>query len=179
MSSRAFVRGVTVGGILSCALGAGVGVASAAYLGPDGGVTTSGGGTASFSASGFDPGSSVTVVVTSCGVSRTSTVTADADGSFTAATTGAGTTSYSATGTNPDGSAATVTTSAVLDAACTVAAVGGSGATGGTGTGTSGAGLPFTGFAAGAAGVLGLGLVGGGTVLIAASRRRRQPEINS
>jgi hypothetical protein len=180
MSSRTFVRGMTVGGVLFCALGAGVGVASAAYLGPDGGVTTSGGGTASFSASGFDPGSSVTIVVTSCGVSHTSTVTAAADGSFTAATTGAGTTTYSATGTNPDGSAATVTTSAVLDAACTVAAVGGTGATGATGgTGTSGTGLPFTGFAAGAAGVLGLGLVGGGTVLIVASRRRRQTEINS
>ncbi len=177
MSSRTLVRSATVGGVLICALGAGAGAASAAYLGADGGVTTFGGGAADFTAGGFDPGSSVTVVVTSCGVSHTSTVTAGADGSFTASTSGAGTTSYSATGTNPDGSAATVTTSAVLDAACTVAAVGGTGASGGTGT--SGSGLPFTGFAAGTAGVLGLGLVAGGTVLIVASRRRRQSEIDS
>ena len=120
MARTSLVRVAAGGGVLVVALAAGSGIASAAPYGGSSasGVTTSGGGAATFTGSGFGPGTAVTLTVTYCGSSHTYNTTADSNGGISVLTTGAGQTSYSATGPDGDGLPLTETSSAVLDATC-------------------------------------------------------------
>jgi len=120
MARTSLVRVAAGGGVLVVALAAGSGIASAAPYGGSSasGVTTSGGGAATFTGSGFGPGTAVTLTDTYCGSSHTYHTTAGSNGGISVLTTGAGQTSYSATGTDGDGLPLTETSSAVLDATC-------------------------------------------------------------
>jgi hypothetical protein len=172
MARRSLVRGAAAGGVLFLALAAGTGIASAAdpYGGSSAsGVTTSGGGEATFTGNGFFPGTAVALTVTSCGITSNLSGTAANDGSVAIPTSGAGQTTFTATGVDGSHQPLTETSSAVLDATCSGAAGGG----GGSGSG-GGGGLPFTGFEVGAASVLGIGAIGAGVIVIVASRRRRR-----
>ena len=201
MARTSLVRVAAGGGVLVVALAAGSGIASAAPYGGSSasGVTTSGGGAATFTGSGFGPGTAVTLTVTYCGSSHTYKTTADSNGGISVLTTGAGQTGYSATGTDGDGLPLTETSSAVLDATCPGGggvspggggvspggggvspggggvSPGGGGAGGGL-NGTGGGVLPFTGFEVGAASAIGLGAIGAGTAVVIISRRRRRGE---
>ena len=184
MARTSLVRVAAGGGVLVVALAAGSGIASAAPYGGSSasGVTTSGGGAATFTGSGFAPGTAVTLTVTYCGSSHTYNTTARSNGGISVLTTGAGQTSYSATGTDGDGLPLTETSSAVLDATCPGGggvSPGGGGVSPGTGGGVNGTGggvLPFTGFEVGAASAIGLGAIGAGTAVVVISRRRRRGE---
>ena len=176
MARTSLVRVAAGGGVLVVALAAGSGIASAAPYGGSSasGVTTSGGGAATFTGSGFGPGTAVTLTVTYCGSSHTYHTTAGSNGGISVLTTGAGQTSYSATGTDGDGLPLTETSSAVLDATCPGG--GGVNGTGGGVNGTGGGVLPFTGFEVGAASAIGLGAIGAGTAVVIISHRRRRGE---
>jgi hypothetical protein len=182
MARKGLVRSAAVSGVVFVALASGAGIASAAPYGgvSAAGVTTSGGGTATFTGSGYEPGTTVLLTVTSCGTSKAySAIAAGSNGSIAVATTGAGQTDYSATGTDGTGQTLTLTSSALLSNACaSTVAIGGNGGTG-TGTGTGTGALPFTGFEVGTAAAIGFAAIGTGLVIVGASRRRRRGEATS
>jgi hypothetical protein len=176
MARKSVVRAAAISGAMFVTLASGAGVAVAAPYGgiSASGVVTSGGGTATFTGSGFGPGSQVLLTVSSCGTSQDYNATASSAGTISVPTTGAGQTGFSATGTDGDGLPLTLSSTAMMSDACTVAAVVGNAdpAAGGTGTG----GLPFTGFEVGSVSAIGFVAIGGGVLVIAASRRRRRSE---
>ena len=127
----------------------------------------------------FDPRSTVRVNLHGAKGASLGTVTANANGEAVLAfkvPVGTPPGQYTVTFTGPFiGTTNSVTLNLKITTAgqtCGTGSGGGSGAGNGNGTGS---GLPFTGFEFGMASVLGLGLIGGGTGIVIASRRRRDP----
>jgi hypothetical protein len=138
---------------------------------------TTTGKTVTFTAGGFQPGSTVTVSVSD---GRSFSLTADSAGniSLSLSFSKAGTYTVTASGVDADGAARTVTASIVVNAAGTTTVSSNEGApttTASTPSSDDTGGLPFTGLELGAIAALGAAtVIGGATVRVVARRRNVQ-----